>query len=163
MKVIVQHNPQHMLDDFYRCPGLARTIEWSKIQEWWEPWKRNFKATSDQTINEFLDGIQSPANLIESAFHWSLTDEGRQYWTEAHALLIKHIEDDFRPFLLSIRGKLLKDKEPFVISENQFCELVGYGTNIFTEDIRLEEMCTKNGLCIENNADKGILTFTLQD
>lgn len=161
MRIIVQHNPQYMLDDFYGSPGLTRTIEWAKLQSWWEPWKRNFKASSDQTVNEFLDGLQSPANLIESAFQWSLTGEGRQYWERVHSALMQHISDEFRPFLIGIKGRMAKEKEPFAISEEQFCELVGYGINVFTDDCRLEDMCLQSGLQLKRELDTSMLVFTL--
>ena len=161
LRVIVQHNPQYMLDDFYGSPGLARTIEWAKLQLWWEPWKRNFKASSDLTVNEFLDGLQSPANLIESAFQWSLTDEGKQYWERVHISLMNHISDEFLPFLIGIKGRITKDNEPFVISEEQFCELVGYGINVFTDDCSLEGMCLKAGLQLKRERDTAMLVFSL--
>ncbi len=160
-KVIVQHNPRGLLDDFYRSHGLAKLIEWSKLQEWWDPWKRNFKSSSDQTINEFLDTLQSPVNLIESAFHWSLTDEGRQYWTEAHNALLRHISEEFQPFLIGIRNRISKENQPFTISKEQFCELVGYGESIFTDDFRLEDLCSKVGVNLEIDSRTKSLIFSL--
>lgn len=58
------------MDDFYRQRGMFRVLEWARLQGWWNAWKKNFKSSSEVPVNEFLDGLKSPANLIASAFHW---------------------------------------------------------------------------------------------
>ena len=79
------------MDDFYRQRGMFRVLEWARLQGWWNAWKKNFKSSSEVPVNEFLDGLKSPANLIASAFHWSLTEEGRNYWAEAEESLKKRV------------------------------------------------------------------------
>lgn len=135
------------LDGFYRQRGMFRVLEWARLQTWWEPWKRNFKASSQVPVNEFLDGLKSPANIVASAFHWSLTEEGRNYWSAAEEELKKHIKSDVRAILYAIRRQVTADT-PFSITKELFYQLIGYGKETFDDEISLEELSADLGLLI---------------
>ena len=141
------------MDDFYRQRGMFRVLEWARLQGWWEAWKKNFKSSSEVPVNEFLDGLKSPANLIASAFHWSLTEEGRNYWAEAEESLKKHIKSDVRAVLYAIRRQVTRET-PYTLTKDQFFVLTGYGQDIYDDEISLDSLCDEMGLCVsELNAN----------
>lgn len=142
------------MDGFYRQRGLFRVLEWARLQTWWEPWKKNFKASSQVPVNEFLDGLKSPANIVASAFHWSLTEEGRNYWAAAEEDLKNHIKSDVRAILYAIRRQVAPNA-PYTITKDLFYQLVGYGAETFDEDISLEELCAEMGLLITKEKEDG--------
>ncbi len=107
------------MDDFYRQRGMFRVLEWARLQGWWNAWKKNFKSSSDVPVNEFIDGLKSPANLIASAFHWSLTEEGRNYWTDAEESLKNHIKSDVRAVIYAIKRQVTRDT-PYTITKEHF-------------------------------------------
>lgn len=133
------------MDDFYRQRGMFRVLEWARLQGWWNAWKKNFKSSSDVPVNEFLDGLKSPANLIASAFHWSLTEEGRNYWTDAEESLKNHIKSDVRVVLYAIRRQVTRET-PYTLTKDQFFVLTGYGQDIYDDEISLDSLCDEMGL-----------------
>ena len=133
------------MDDFYRQRGMFRVLEWARLQGWWNAWKKNFKSSSDVPVNEFLDGLKSPANLIASAFHWSLTEEGRNYWTDAEESLKNHIKSDVRAVLYAIRRQVTRET-PYTLTKDQFFLLTGYGQDIYDDEISLDSLCDEMGL-----------------
>lgn len=135
------------MDGFYRQRGLYRVLEWARLQTWWEPWKKNFKASSTVLVNEYLDGLKSPAYIITSAFNWGLTEEGCNYWAKADNELKKHIKSDVRAILFAIRRQVSPDKS-YIISRDLFYQLVGYGRETFDDDLSLEQICAEIGLGI---------------
>lgn len=133
------------MDDFYRQRGMFRVLEWARLQGWWNAWKKNFKSSSEVPVNEFLDGLKSPANLIASAFHWSLTEEGRNYWADAEESLKNHIKSDVRAVLYAI-GRHVTRETPYTLTKDQFFMLTGYGQDIYDDDISLENLSAEMGL-----------------
>lgn len=148
------------MDGFYRQRGLFRVLEWARLQTWWEPWKKNFKASSQVPVNEFLVGLKSPANIVASAFHWSLTEEGRNYWSAAEEDLKKHIKSDVRAILYAISREVSTDT-PYSITKDLFYQLVGYGKETFDDDISLEELCYEMGLRV-SEMPGNILEFNMK-
>lgn len=148
------------MDDFYRQRGMFRVLEWARLQGWWNAWKKNFKSSSEVPVNEFLDGLKSPANLIASAFHWSLTEEGRNYWAEAEESLKKHIKSDVRAILYAIGRQVTRDT-PYTLTKDQFFMLTGYGQDIYNDDISLDSLCDEMGLKVSTEAQKNSFKFSL--
>lgn len=148
------------MDDFYRQRGMFRVLEWARLQGWWNAWKKNFKSSSEVPVNEFLDGLKSPANLIASAFHWSLTEEGRNYWAEAEESLKKHIKSDVRAVLYAIGRQVTRDT-PYTITKDLFFLLTGYGQDIYDDDISLDILCDEMGLKVSTEAQKNSFKFSL--
>ena len=146
-----------VLDGFYKRRGIYNVIEWAKGQEWWNLWKKDFKLFAEETINEFLDGLKSPANLIASAFHWSLTAEGWKYWAQADKSLKMHIKSDILVVLDVIRQQVSTNTQ-FSITKERFSILIGYDEAVFSDEINLEDLCKGQGLCvIEHTPD--VLVF----
>jgi len=148
------------MDDFYRQRGMFRVLEWARLQGWWNAWKKNFKSSSEVPVNEFLDGHKSPANLIASAFHWSLTEEGSNYWAEAEESLKKHIKSDVRAILYAIGRQVTRDT-PYTLTKDQFFILTGYGQDIYNNDISLDSLCDEMGLKVSTEAQKNSFKFSL--
>ncbi len=148
------------MDDFYRQRGMFRVLEWARLQGWWNAWKKNFKSSSEVPVNEFLDGLKSPANLIASAFHWSLTEEGSNYWAEAEESLKKHIKSDVRDILYAIGRQVTRDT-PYTLTKDQFFMLTGYGQDIYNNDISLDSLCDEMGLKVSTEAQKNSFKFSL--
>lgn len=148
------------MDDFYRQRGMFRVLEWARLQGWWNAWKKNFKSSSEVPVNEFLDGLKSPANLIASAFHWSLTEEGRNYWAEAEESLKKHIKSDVRAILYAIGRQVTRDT-PYTLTKDQFFMLTGYGQDIYNDDISLDSLCDEMGLKVSTESQKNSFKFSL--
>ena len=148
------------MDDFYRQRGMFRVLEWARLQGWWNAWKKNFKSSSEVPVNEFLDGLKSPANLIASAFHWSLTEEGSNYWAEAEESLKKHIKSDVRAILYAIGRQVTRDT-PYTLTKDQFFMLTGYGQDIYNNDISLDSLCDEMGLKVSTEAQKNSFKFSL--
>ena len=148
------------MDDFYRQRGMFRVLEWARLQGWWNAWKKNFKSSSEVPVNEFLDGLKSPANLIASAFHWSLTEEGSNYWAEAEESLKKHIKSDVRAVLYAIGRQVTRDT-PYTITKEHFFLLTGYGQDIYDDDISLDILCDEMGLKVSTEAQKNSFKFSL--
>lgn len=148
------------MDDFYRQRGMFRVLEWARLQGWWNAWKKNFKSSSEVPVNEFLDGLKSPANLIASAFHWNLTEEGRNYWAEAEESLKKHIKSDVRAILYAIGRQVTRDT-PYTLTKDQFFMLTGYGQDIYNDDISLDILCDEMGLKVSTEAQKNSFKFSL--
>lgn len=148
------------MDDFYRQRGMFRVLEWARLQGWWNAWKKNFKSSSEVPVNEFLDGLKSPANLIASAFHWSMTEEGRNYWAEAEESLKKHIKSDVRAILYAIGRQVTRDT-PYTLTKDQFFMLTGYGQEIYNDDISLDSLCDEMGLKVSTEAQKNSFKFSL--
>lgn len=148
------------MDDFYRQRGMFRVLEWARLQGWWNAWKKNFKSSSEVPVNEFLDGLKSPANLIASAFHWSLTEEGSNYWAEAEESLKKHIKSDVRAILYAIGRQVTRDT-PYTLTKDQFFILTGYGQDIYNNDISLDSLCDEMGLKVSTEAQKNSFKFSL--
>ena len=148
------------MDDFYRQRGMFRVLEWARLQGWWNAWKKNFKSSSEVPVNEFLDGLKSPANLIASAFHWSLTEEGSNYWAEAEESLKKHIKSDVRDILYAIGRQVTRDT-PYTLPKDQFFMLTGYGQDIYNNDISLDSLCDEMGLKVSTEAQKNSFKFSL--
>lgn len=146
------------MDGFYRQRGLFRVLEWARLQTWWEPWKKNFKASSQVPVNEFLDGLKSPANIVASAFHWSLTEEGRNYWSAAEEDLKNHIKSEVRAILYAIRRQVTADS-PYTITKELFYQLVGYGKETFDDDISLQELCNEMGLRLKDTTKNEFCFF----
>ena len=148
------------MDDFYRQRGMFRVLEWARLQGWWNAWKKNFKSSSEVPVNEFLDGLKSPANLIASAFHWSLTEEGSNYWAEAEESLKKHIKSDVGAILYAIGRQVTRDT-PYTLTKDQFFMLTGYGQDIYNNDISLDSLCDEMGLKVSTEAQKNSFKFSL--
>lgn len=148
------------MDDFYRQRGMFRVLEWARLQAWWDAWKKNFKSSSDEPVNEYLDGLKSPANLISSSFHWSLTDEGRNYWADAEVKLKNHIKSDIRAILYAIKRQVTRDT-PYTITKDHFFLLTGYGQDIYDDDISLDILCDEMGLKVSTEAQKNSFKFSL--
>lgn len=144
------------MDDFYRQRGMFRVLEWARLQGWWNAWKKNFKSSSEVPVNEFLDGLKSPANLIASAFHWSLTEEGRNYWAEAEESLKKHIKSDVRAILYAIGRQVTRDT-PYTLTKDQFFMLTGYGQDIYNDDISLDSLCDEMGLRLASEQEDSFI------
>lgn len=144
------------MDDFYRQRGMFRVLEWARLQGWWNAWKKNFKSSSEVPVNEFLDGLKSPANLIASAFHWSLTEEGRNYWAEAEESLKKHIKSDVRAVLYAIGRQVTRDT-PYTLTKDQFFMLTGYGQDIYDDDISLDSLCDEMGLRLASEQEDSFI------
>lgn len=147
------------MDGFYRQRGMFRVLEWARQQGWWDAWKKNFKSSSEVPVNEFLDGLKSPTNLISSAFHWSLTNEGRNYWADAEEKLKDHIKSDIRAVLDAIRKQVTKDK-PFTLTKEQFFLLTGYGQDIYDDNLSLDRLCDEMGLKV-SEAQSNSISFSL--
>ena len=148
--VTISNSPTNTtMDGFYRQRGMFRVLEWARLQGWWDAWKKNFKSSSEVPVNEFLDGLKSPAHLIACAFHWSLTEEGRNYWATAEEDLKNHIKSDIRAILYAIRRQVTADS-PYTISEELFYQLIGYGKETFDDDISLHELCNEMGLRLKD-------------
>lgn len=144
------------MDDFYRQRGMFRVLEWARLQGWWNAWKKNFKSSSEVPVNEFLDGLKSPANLIASAFHWSLTEEGSNYWAEAEESLKKHIKSDVRAILYAIGRQVTRDT-PYTLTKDQFFMLTGYGQDIYNNDISLDSLCDEMGLRLASEQEDSFI------
>lgn len=144
------------MDDFYRQRGMFRLLEWARLQGWWNAWKKNFKSSSEVPVNEFLDGLKSPANLIASAFHWSLTEEGRNYWADAEESLKNHIKSDVRAVLYAIGRQATRDT-PYTLTKDHFFMLTGYGQDIYDDDISLDSLCDEMGLRLASEQEDSFI------
>ena len=144
------------MDDFYRQRGMFRVLEWARLQGWWNAWKKNFKSSSEVPVNEFLDGLKSPANLIASAFHWSLTEEGRNYWADAEESLKNHIKSDVRAVLYAIGRQATRDT-PYTLTKDHFFMLTGYGQDIYDDDISLDSLCDEMGLRLASEQEDSFI------
>lgn len=145
---------------FYKVPGMERVLEWARLQDWWEPWKANYKANSDLTLHEYVDGLRSPLNLIGSAFSWGTTEEGSQYWSRADLALKKHVIIEVQAFLTAIKNRVTTEG-PYITGKEAFFDMTGYGASIYGDEITLEGLCDDVGLQL-TEAPEDCFKFSLK-